>query len=424
MDGVSPLMAGLYVNNNSTKATEIYKNTFEDLEAGIRCQSTNTKLEIKCNTFNNVMEKYDIYVTSGTLANQGKCLGAAHPAVERAKAPAGNIFNNTCTGSVEQHIKVLSVADPFIYFHHTDLAPLCYTTSKVTLNSCSYSSTALGEACPSTLTGGTESSSELLGEINSNSSEIEDMENAMVLESELESEETDLDALEYLQLQNEYLIQQLVEIYQQSSEIDSAILLLQSVDELWARQQLVEVYMLKGDYENAITQLKTLPTDELATQDFVSLMEVIINMQSDGRNLDLLSEKELAIIESIQGKQSPSGVTAENILQLINKTDIPEVFDVETAEEMRYANTEITSAIKVFPNPTDNALFIDLSAITESQIPVRMVIYNLIGNKISEQELQAGEIQKIALNNFSAGIYLLQCFQEDTLLHTENVMVE
>lgn len=420
LDGASPLMAGIYVNNNSTKATEIYKNTFEDLEAGIRCQSTNTKLQIKCNTFNNVMEKYAIYLTSGTLADQGKCLSAAYPAVDRAKAPAGNIFNNTCTGSLEQHIKVLSGADPFVYKHHTDRAPLCYTTTKVTLNSCSYSSASLGEACPSTLTGGTESSSYLLGEINSNSSEIESMENAMALESEA----TDLDELEYLQLQNEYLIQQLVETYQQTSETDSAILLLQNLEEFWAKENLVDIYIGQNDLESAQSVLKSINNVNVETDNYKTLYSVYIEVLESGRSIESLTEKELEIITSIAGKQSAAGIAAENILQLLQKTDIPEIFDAETAEEMRYANTEITSAIKVFPNPTDNTLFIDLTVITETQIPVRIIIYNLIGNKILELELQAGIIQKVVLNDFSTGIYLLQCYQEDMLLHAENVMVE
>ncbi len=420
LDSVSPLMAGIYVNNNSTKATEIYRNTFEDLEAGIRCQSTNTKLQIKCNTFNNVMEKYAIYLTSGTLADQGKCLSAAYPAVDRAKAPAGNIFNNTCTGSLEQHIKVLSDADPFVYKHHTDRAPLCYTTTKVTLNSCSYSSASLGEACPSTLTGGTESSSYLLGEINSNSSEIESMENAMALESEA----TDLDELEYLQLQNEYLIQQLVETYQQTSETDSAILLLQNLEEFWAKEYLVDIYIGQNDLESAQSVLKSINNVNVETDNYKMLYSVYIEMLESGRSIESLTEKELEMITSIAGKQSAAGIAAENILQHLQKTDIPEIFDVETAEEMRYANTEITSAIKVFPNPTDNALFIDLTVITETQIPVCIIIYNLIGNKILELELQAGIIQKVVLNDFSTGIYLLQCYQEDMLLHAENVMVE
>ncbi len=242
-------------------------------------------------------------------------------------------------------------------------------------------------------------------------------------ESELTVEELEED-LSTFETEKEYYTTEAVDLYIAEQKTDSAIAILQNEEAQWAQQRLVEVYMLTGDFENAITQLKTLATDELAAQDFVTLMEVMINMQSNGRNLDSLTEKELAIIESLHGKQSPSGVAAENILQLINKIDIPEVFDAETEEEMRYANTEITSAIKVFPNPTTNELFIDLTAITETQIPVRIVIYNLIGNKISEQEFLAGEIQKIALNNFSTGIYLLQCYQENILLHTENVMVE
>ncbi|MBP9190288.1 MAG: T9SS type A sorting domain-containing protein [Chitinophagales bacterium] len=423
LSGSAPYNTGLYVGNNSTAVTQIYKNYFNNLEAGIRSQTLNKKLQIKCSTFD-AIAFFNLYVTSGELENQGKCLNASYPLTDRVQSPAGNVFSHEVDPNGD--IKVLSAAEPFIYRHHIDLAPVYYQTSKVTLDQCNVYSTD-GESCPTYL-GGSGTAIMMMSMAN----EIEEVIDVITSEidaiafseSEFTVEELEED-LSIFESEKEYYTTEAVDLYITEQKPDSAIAVLQNEEAQWAKHRLVEVYMLTNDYENASAQLKTLPTDELASQDFVSLMEVVINMRSDGRTLDSLTEKEFVIIESLQGKQSPSGIAAENILQLINKIDIPEVFDAEEAEEdMRYANTEITSAIKIFPNPTDNELFIDLTAITETQIPIRIVIYNLIGNKILEQELFGGEIQKILLQNFSTGIYLLQCYQENKLLHTEKVLVD
>ncbi|MBK8683032.1 MAG: T9SS type A sorting domain-containing protein [Bacteroidetes bacterium] len=136
----------------------------------------------------------------------------------------------------------------------------------------------------------------------------------------------------------------------------------------------------------------------------------------------------------------------DNMLYAFIKNTIPDSFpdfDIECGYERNFyfetdawlvafdlntvsieSSLHVYEDITIYPNPATNELYIDLTAITETQIPVRIIIYNLIGNKILEQELFAGEIQTIALNNFSAGIYLLQCYQENILLHTEKVMVE
>lgn len=281
------------------------------------------------------------------------------------------------------------------------------------------------EPCPSYLEGSGSAAMMM-----SMAGEIQDVMNTITTEidaaemfaSEYTVEEMEAD-LSIYETAKEYFTTEAVDLYIAEQKPDSAIWVLQNEEAQWAQQRLVEVYMLTGDFENASAQIKLLPAEESAVQDFVSLMEVMIHMQSNGRNLDSLTEKELAIIESLQGKQSPAGIAAENILQHINKTDIPEVFDADEAD-MRFAGTENTSDIRVFPNPTDNTLFIDLTAITETQIPVRVAFYNIIGKKILDQELQAGTIQQIELDNFSAGIYLLQCFQENILLQTEKVVVE
>lgn len=155
----APFKTGIYVANNSAASTEIYRNTFENLEAGIICQGDNSHLQIKCNTFLSDILQYDILVTSGELANQGRCLGGGWPTVLRSRAPAGNVFSHDCHNSEgDFRAVVTSPAIPsFEYRHHIGTpyypANACYTSSIITLKPCTGISFDQGgyESCPSTL---------------------------------------------------------------------------------------------------------------------------------------------------------------------------------------------------------------------------------------------------------------------------------
>jgi len=138
--------SGIIVENNHNIATEIYRNSFEDIEIGIRSQGNNSKLQIKCNEFIAPIPKHNIIVTSGTIGNQGICNATT-------TAPAGNTFSSG--GSGTNHFRIVpTVVGPIFYRHHTELGyiPQYYSTSKITLHNCSVSGDGY---CVSTLPDGT-----------------------------------------------------------------------------------------------------------------------------------------------------------------------------------------------------------------------------------------------------------------------------
>lgn len=141
--------SGLFVENNSNKATEIYRNTFEDIEIGIRSQGNNSKLQLKCNEFRNSgatnFFNYNIIVTSGVLGNQGICNASI-------TEPAGNKFNSGyAPGYAQSEFRIVPSGVNINYRHHTEaeFIPDYYTSAQINLQNCSVS----GESdCPSTLT--------------------------------------------------------------------------------------------------------------------------------------------------------------------------------------------------------------------------------------------------------------------------------
>ena len=93
---------------------------FRYLESGIRSQTVNSKLQIKCNVFDTDIYVYNIAVTSGGIPNQGYCTG-------NVADPAGNVFSNDFI--YEGDYKAQTGVATFKYRHHTDLDPMYYSSS-------------------------------------------------------------------------------------------------------------------------------------------------------------------------------------------------------------------------------------------------------------------------------------------------------
>ena len=137
--------SGIFVKNNHNVATEVYRNTFEDIEIGIRSQGNNSKLQLRCNEFIGPIYDYNIIVTSGILGNQGICNAII-------TQPAGNKFS--LSGEPESDFRIVPVELTLSYRHHTesDYIPIDFTASNINLHDCGVSGS---EDCESTLPGGT-----------------------------------------------------------------------------------------------------------------------------------------------------------------------------------------------------------------------------------------------------------------------------
>jgi hypothetical protein len=428
--------AGIYVSNGSYAATELYRNTFDDLETGIRAQGNNRNLQIKCNTFiKPEINKYNIYVTSGQLGDQGACLSPSFSLVQRVQAPAGNIFSHDCL-TTEGDFKVSTGLPLLRYKHHSDAAytPLCYTTSLITLTDCNISPNQGGNiACPSKLPqsggGGTfageggESAGMMVDVANNIDESIINFEKSIVdggtglSESAIEDYEAEIN---YLEGEKENLLKDAVNLYMLESKTDSALLIVATEDAAWAKEREVEIYYTNGDYKNAHEKLEAMSADDQNSTDFRTLYDVHIGVAEDGRNILNLTEAEHETIKTLAGKQSPSGIAAENILEFLTGEDYPEVFDPET-EELRIAAPALNTNINIYPNPVTNELFIQIENAAD-QAEYNMHLYDIRGSLIESMVLQATELNYIRLSNYSTGIYVVRIDENSVLRHIEKII--
>lgn len=433
-DENAPYNAGIYAANNSNAVTEIYRNFFVELEAGIRVQTNNSKLQLKCNTTSQIIRRHDFYVTNtGLLGTQGKCLtGGGWSDEDKMRAPAGNIFSHDCYGT-EGDFKIFSGHPELKYKHHTGTpyTPQCYTTGTtfITLYDCGENPAESEiDPCPSQLPGGGGGGFMMAGGGSGAAMEAE-LENLKIaienLEAAFNAEGIDAatsEDLAYLQEEKEMLLEDLVNVYVQEGNAEAAIAVLENEDDVsWAKQRIVEVHTTARNYEQAKEALPAVSTGDVAGADFTALYSVLLAMYSDGRNILTLKEEEIKSLQNVAGKQSLSGVAAENILEFVTGEDYEEVFDPEEEDE-KYRLAANETFVSIYPNPAGNELFIELTNKSAGE-DYTFELYSLTGQRMLKNTL-TNDVNVINLKNLPYGFYLVKVRETGFLLTTEKVIKE
>jgi|GEM_PF-3303167 len=425
-DGSSPYNGGIYVVNNSNSQTEIYRNYFEDLEAGIRVQNNNSALQIKCNTFNSEIDKHNIYVTNtGSLGTQGYCSPTYFPSSVKVTTPSGNTFSYDCNNSTGD-IKVYNGFGILQYKHfsNTGHAPTCYTTGATTYVDpidCGYSSPLDGYyACESKLPSG--GSGFKLAETNEITggelmNQVYDLDEAISGLIELiNSEEYELEYLEeentynvdlnYLQDERERILYTAVNYYVLDNNIDSAFLVIAGENTDHSHQTATEIYLLDNDFLNAELEVEKVSNDNINASDFKALYRVLIANAKNGNDILDFTEVEVEQLVSLAGKQSPSGVAAENIIYFLTGNDYEEVFDND--EEIIEGKSAMLneSKIQVYPNPNTGEIFVDCTNFNSQDCII--FIYDLTGTLLFSYVLDSNVINKIDINSIPNGLFIAQ----------------
>lgn len=440
-DGSSPYNGGIYVVNNSDYVTEIYRNYFADLEAGIRVQTENTKLQLRCNTFDSPIGKHDIYVTNtGQLGHQGLCLtGGLYTDLDKALAMANNVFTHDCNNA-EGDLKIFSGHPELKYRHHptTLMTPSCYTTGAtyVTLNSCTNTTS---DGCPSELPSGgsgyrlsgdneEQTGYELMVQVSNLNEAIESLEGLLAkqaedyfLEYNMELEKEENDDLVYLIDEKNRILARAVNTYYLENKIDSAIIVLENENVEWRLREIVNLQMSNGNYTNAIGTLDLIPTNSQENIDFKILANVLVQIGLESRSIDSLSETEISTLQSIAGKQSPSGVAAENIISFVTGIDYPEVFDLDIEEEeLRKLNT-MGVIMEIYPNPATDELIVDLKSKDEYS-DYSCEIFDISGKKVLSLPLIENAINYINIANLPSGILIIKILDDNIAVSVEKII--
>ncbi len=433
-DDASPFNGGIYVVNNSDAVTEIYRNYFENLEAGIRVQTENSKLQIKCNTFTSPLERHDIYVTNtGLLAHQGQCLGGVGTSdLEKALAMANNVFTHDCN-NVEGDIKIFSGHPELKYRHHPSapMTPSCYSTGTTYVTPVTCANTT-SDGCPSELpSGGTgykldgsntpQTGHQLLIQIQSLTVAIEGLQE-LLDDQNAENEVIENNDLVYLQDEKDKLLREAVNLYYLEGKIDSAILVIENEDIVWKSRKIAELHIISGNYSEAKTIVDEIPSDGQENSDFKTLAGVLITMGEDERSIDSLTETEISTLLVIAGKQSNSGVAAENILSFITGVDYPEIIDPDDKEVKENRQIQVVeSTITINPNPANNELIVDVHSLVENS-EYAIIIYNISGTKLYSSQIAGNAINYLDISNLPSGILIVKILESNLQIRVEKII--
>ena len=440
-DDASPFNGGIYAVNNSDAVTEIYRNNFENLEAGIRVQTENSRLQLKCNSFISPIERHDIYVTNtGLLAHQGQCLGGVGVSdLEKAQAMANNVFTHDCNNS-EGDIKIFSGHPELKYRHHpsTPMTPSCYTTGTTYVTPITCANTT-SDGCPSKLpSGGTgyrldgknepQTAHQLLIEIQRLSSAISDLQSLIAVENaEYELEYTaDYDEIEnndlvYLMDEKDKLLREAVNLYYLEGKIDSAILIIENEDVEWSLRKIAELQIISGDYSQAKGIVDGIPSSSQENTDFKILAGVLIAIGENGRPLDSLTESEISTLLSIAGKQSNSSVAAENILTFVTGVDYPEIIDPDDDEKENRQIQIQESVIMVYPNPASNELVIDIHS-PDDNSDYSLVVCNISGVVLHSGQIAGNSINYLDISSLPSGVLIVKILEGNSQVTVEKII--
>lgn len=130
---------GILSKNSSSPGGRILRNNFNSLYVANQMQADNSALENDCNVYTG--SQYDWAVTSGALADQGKC------ATNIPTDPATNQFSTVNCGLLSKQI-ASNVS--FEYNSYDALAPTCASTTVTVSPNCNGGSVT-ADACPSML---------------------------------------------------------------------------------------------------------------------------------------------------------------------------------------------------------------------------------------------------------------------------------
>jgi len=274
-------------------------------------------------------------------------------------------------------------------------------------------------------------SSELHGydlflQINTLTEAIQDLENLINEEGyELEyiSEEVSYDDdLLFLKSEKEILLDHAVDLYVLEQKIDSAIIILANEGEIsWTQQKIIQLNLISGNTNAVKYGLDNLVSLDIATSDFIILYKVLLGLIEDEKDLLSIGEEDIEILLGIAGKQSPSGVAAENILTLITGADCEEVFDNDLEEEDIRLSEINNLNIHVFPNPTSNELFVQISKST-TNAQFLLAIFDLTGKLLTEVNIESGNLTAINTTYLPNGILLIRLNENGRLVYTEKII--
>ncbi len=387
----SGLLGGSITTNGSSGG-----NHFFECWRGIQTFKDNSRLIIKCNTFENNQASGFLpgwysaaWAVFGSLADQGANLGGPYdPVSNQFIKPASrvdiySIFNQN-SGGIN-----------FSYYHYSTSAnsdplgrPLQNSTATVNVSNTLQQRQT--DACDGTnlIDNGPYDSLTAMAEINNEPN----------------------DAF------REMMINRLVTWYIAQDQLEEAILYLEERGEEGARERLLALYVQSGELTEAqalIDEIETAGCMEPECIDFVDLNTILINWQENNISPFDMSATEQDIIQTIADHHTRVAVQARAVMSYVFGYEYqPEAIDTGGYRMMEPLDENIAqnNTYSIYPNPVNDEIFISFDTALSEDAELQITDYT--GKLIQLVFVKKDAIELfLNISKYASGIYTIQLVQ-------------
>jgi hypothetical protein len=198
---------------------------------------------------------------------------------------------------------------------------------------------------------------------------------------------------------------------------DSTVLLLQGETDEYSVKQLASIYLVNGQLSLASSKLASLNQNNTENTNYVLLMNILIDLKQNNKNVFQLSNSQEQTIRQISITNTNAAYNAQAILNLVfNEYNVERpTYYTEGLGKSKSSTIikETTKNIKlkflsVYPNPTTNILNVDYKCKSDSKnnsLSISnisgAIIKNIVINGLVGQEI-------IDVSNLSSGVYFIE----------------
>jgi hypothetical protein len=206
------------------------------------------------------------------------------------------------------------------------------------------------------------------------------------------------------------LLNQLVNYYLDTNQVDSALVLLEDEFTTDANQQLAGVYLYNDDAASAASKIATVPTAEQEFLEWNELYNIYLDLINSNRSIFELTSQEEQLVRAISASE-PYYLAITNAKAVLRKAygeDFPLYLpDENTLHSMWLLseNATIENEVEVYPNPANEIVFIKSKLQTTDVGDINL--YDISGKLILSQSLK-NSLSSIDVRQFAQGVYYIK----------------
>jgi len=412
---------GIYVRNQDSVATELYRNTIYDVDYGIVAEGENRGLQIDCNVFEDVNRNNILafHVVGGNLApslgHQGACLlpgtGGEYT------APIGNVIYDGACISGSDHVLIVSPLS-VQYNHFQDIigipryGPQC-ASPMTDSEDCLVGYDSL-LSCPINLAG-------RLGQSGGFS------EDTLIYLEEVKANAKSKEELYYYSIQKDLFVRDAVLHHLKRGEVEEVIQVLEGDESEYAARVLLPIYVEQRKWQEAEGLYGRIPVtpNNKSFRDFYQWMLRFHHIGNPYTSMTSSQEDSLRMVADGGGMYA---YNAKVILDLAFGEEIehPYEFLDESGFRLGQVSEEDVATPPLLvcsPNPAEGKVEIRY-AFPEDEGVSYLEIHTAQGEPMYQSTLDASKgTMLLDVSSFAMGIYFVHIRFEDKVLASQKLVI-